>query len=126
MQGTYQDLTDRIDRLPEEFENLRGEIEKAIEIGAKYPDAALTCVRKVMDHIVRELYSQRFQEPPGSRPQEELTVWLLRDGVFPRRFDGHAAFIRKLGNAGTHFIGEPLSGSDLHFALTFLVDILEW
>src|SRR5262245_39368327 len=87
---------------------------------------ALTRARKVLEYVIRDVYSRRYSEPPGTRPLENLLQRLVKDGYFPDRLDAYATTIRKLGNVGTHRFGEQLTVADVHLSLTQLLVILEW
>ena len=65
-------------------------------------------------------------EPPGSRPLENLIQRLVKDGYFPDRLDAYATTVRKLGNVGTHTFGEKITAADVYQSLTQLTPILEW
>ena len=58
---------------------------------------ALTRARKVLELVIRDVYERRYQEPPGTRPLENLHPRLVKDGHFPDRLDAYATTIRKLG-----------------------------
>src|ERR1700676_4132932 len=87
---------------------------------------ALTRTRKVLEHMVREVYERRCNEPPGTRPLENLIQRLGKDGHFPDRLDAYATTVRKLGNVGTHTFGEKITAEDVYQSLTQLMPILEW
>jgi hypothetical protein len=89
-------------------------------------EMALTRVRKVLEFIIRDVFERRIQEPPGTRPLENLLQRIVKDGYFPDRLDAYANTIRKLGNVGTHGFGEKLTRADVHQSLTQLMPILEW
>ena len=74
---------------------------------------ALTRARKVLEYVVRDVFERRVQEPPGTRPLENLLQRLVKDGHFPERLDAHANFVRKQGNVGTHHFGEGISAGDV-------------
>jgi hypothetical protein len=110
-------LSERINRIPDQFWDLRLEAEKAVKIGVEDPDAALVRARKVMDHIARDLYEHRFQGTAGTRPQAELIDSLVKAEVFPRHLKAHAAFIREMGNTATHYVGETTTTQHVQYAL---------
>ncbi len=72
------------------------------------------------------MYERRCNEPPGTRPLENLLQRLFKDGHFPDRLDAYATTVRKLGNVGTHTFGEKITAQDVYQSLTQLMPILEW
>jgi len=126
MDPSLQALRKRLDHLSGQFEELREGVQKAIRIAEEDPEMALTRARKVLELVVREVYERRVQEPPGTRPLENLLQRLVKDGHFPDRLDAYATTVRKLGNVGTHTFGEKITAQDVYQSLTQLMPILEW
>ena len=126
MEPSFRALLDRLDRLSDEFRELREGVQKAIRIADEDPEMALTRARKVLEHVIRDVYQRRCNEPPGSRPLENLIQRLVKDGYFPDRLDAYATTVRKLGNVGTHTFGETITAADVYQSLTQLTPILEW
>ena len=87
---------------------------------------ALTRARKVLEYVIRDVYERRINEPPGTRPLENLLQRLVKDGFIPDRLDAYATTIRKLGNVGTHGFGETIAVTDVYQSLAQLMPILEW
>jgi hypothetical protein len=87
---------------------------------------ALTRARKVLEYVVRDVYQRRYDEPPGTRPLENLLHRLVRDGYFPDRLNAYANTVRMLGNVGTHSFAEQVTAADVYQSLTHLMPILEW
>jgi len=126
MEPSFRALLDRLDRLSDQFRELREGVQKAIRIADEDPEMALTRARKVLEHVIRDVYQRRCNEPPGSRPLENLIQRLVKDGYFPDRLDAYATTVRKLGNVGTHTFGETITAADVYQSLTQLTPILEW
>lgn len=126
MDEPFQSLLRRLDNLSDEFQELREGIRKAILIADNDPEMALTRARKVLEYVVRDIYFQRYNEEPGTRPLENLLQRLSRDGYFPSRLNAYANSIRMLGNVGTHSFNERVTTADVHQSLTQLMPILEW
>jgi hypothetical protein len=57
-----------LDRLADEFREVREGVRKAVDIADRDPEMALTQVRKVLELVVHEVYQRRLAEPPGTRP----------------------------------------------------------
>src|SRR5437660_12516013 len=106
MDQTFHFLLSRLDLLSDQFRELREGVQKAIRIADEDPEMALTRSRKVLELVIREVYERRCQEPPGTRPLENLIQRLVKDGYFPDRLDAYATTVRKLGNVGTHTFDE--------------------
>src|SRR5271166_7031341 len=106
MDTSFQDLLKKLDYLSDEFRELRDGVAKAVRIADEDPEMALTRSRKVLEYVIRDVYERRINEPPGTRPLENLLQRLVKDGHFPDRLDAYANTIRKLGNLATHGPGE--------------------
>ncbi len=115
-----------MNRLSDEFRELREGIEKAVRVADLDPEMALTRSRKVLEHLIREVYERRCNEPAGTRPLENLLQRLVKDGILSNRLDAYATAIRKLGNVGAHGFGERVTAADVYQSLTQLIPILEW
>ena len=126
MNTSFQSLLARLDHLSDQFKELKDGVKKAVLVADLDPEMALTRSRKVLEHLVREVYGRRCKEPPGTRPLENLLQRLVKDGHFPDRLDAYAATVRKLGNVGTHTFGETVTAADVLQSLTQLMPILEW
>ncbi len=127
MEPSFRALLDRLDRLSDQFPRACARVcKKAIRIADEDPEMALTRARKVLEHVIRDVYQRRCNEPPGTRPLENLIQRLVKDGFFPDRLDAYATAVRKLGNVGTHTFGEKVTTADVYQSLTQLMPILEW
>src|SRR5436190_8753168 len=111
---SFDSLLHRLDHLSAQFQELREGVLKAIDIADVDPEMALTRARKVLEYVIRDVYQRRCQEPPGTRPLENLLQRLVKDGHFPGRLDAYANTIRKLGNVGTHSFGETVTVADVY------------
>jgi cyclophilin family peptidyl-prolyl cis-trans isomerase len=119
-------LLRRLEQLSEEFRELREGVHRAVDIADRDPEMALTRARKVLEYVVRDVFERHIQEPPGTRPLENLLQRLVKDGHLPGRVEAYANAIRLLGNVGTHRFGEKFTAADVNLCLTQLMPILEW
>jgi hypothetical protein len=126
MQPSLESMLSLLDRMPDDFRELRESVRKAVQIAEVDPEMALTRTRKVLEYVVRDVYQQRCKEPPGTRPLENLLQRLVKDAQFPARLEAYASAIRLLGNIGTHGFGETVSVTDVYLALVQMTPILEW
>jgi hypothetical protein len=126
MEPSFNDLLIRLAGFPAPFLVLRDGVQKAIDIADRDPEMALTRSRKVLEWVIREVYERRINEPPGTRPLENLLQRLVKDGFFPTRLDAYANTVRMLGNVGTHRFGETVGPEDVYRSLTQLLPILDW
>ncbi len=126
MDPALQALLLRLDRLPGGFTEIQEGVRKAVLVADLDPEMALTRSRKVLELVIREVYERCCQEPPGTRPLENLLQRLIKDGHIPARLDAYANAVRLLGNVGTHRFGERLTVADVHQSLSQLMPILEW
>jgi hypothetical protein len=123
---SLQHLIDRLNQLSDEFRELRDGVLRAAHIADEDPEMALIRSRKVLEYLIRDVFVRRIQEPPGTRPLENLIQRLVKDGHFPPRLEAYTETIRKLGNVGAHHFGEKVSPLDVYQSLTQLIPILEW
>jgi tetratricopeptide (TPR) repeat protein len=130
MPRSFHEIHNVIDRIPESFTEVREGVQKAIDLTQMDPAMAITRVRLVLDHIVRQVFQARFQEPPGTRPLNELQQRLLREEKLPRRLYAHATAIREMGNTTTHNIAgtseESWTANEAVQALNHLMPIVDW
>jgi len=126
MDPALQPLLSRLEQLSEEFRELRDGVQKAVLVAELDPEVALTRARKVLEYVVRDVYQRRINEPPGTRPLENLLQRLVKDGFFPDRLNAYANTVRMLGNVGTHSFAERVTAADVYQSLTQLMPILEW
>ena len=126
MDPSLQLLIDRLNKLDEQFQEVRDGIRKAIDGADVDPEMALIRSRKVLEYVVRDVFVRRIQEPPGTRPLENLIQRLVKDGRFSPRLEAYTETIRKLGNVRAHHFGDRVSAADVYQSLTQLMPILEW
>ncbi len=126
MEAALESLLGRLEHLSDHFRELRDGIRQVVKIADASPEMALTRARKVLEYVIRDVYQRRVNEPPGTRPLENLLQRLVKDGYFPDRLDAYANTVRKLGNVGTHSFGEKVEIADVYQSLAQLMPILEW
>jgi formylglycine-generating enzyme required for sulfatase activity len=126
MEGPIQELLKRIDHLSDQFSELRDGIRRAVRVADDDPEMALIRARKVLEYVIRDVFERRVNEPPGTRPLENLVQRLVKDGYLPARLEAYTETIRKLGNLGAHRFGELVTAADVYQSLTQLLPILEW
>jgi hypothetical protein len=101
MDPALQSLLNRMEGLSGQFDELRNGVHEAIKIADISPEMAVTRARKVLEYVVRDIYERRIEEPPGTRPLENLLQRLVKDGYFPDRLDAYANTIRKLNKTSS-------------------------
>ena len=126
MEAALESLLGRLEHLSDHFRELRDGVQQVVRIADASPEMALTRARKVLEYMIRDVYQRRINEPPGTRPLENLLQRLVKDGFFPDRLDAYANTVRKLGNVGTHSFGEKVDVADVYQSLAQLMPILEW
>jgi hypothetical protein len=126
MDPQLQELLDLLERLSDQFAELRDGILKAVRGADNDPEMALTRARKMLEFVIRDVFERRIGEPPGTRPLENLVQRLAKDGHIPARVEAYTETIRKLGNVGAHRFGEAITTADVHQSLVQLLPILEW
>src|SRR6516162_11710620 len=108
MDPSLEPLLRRLEQLSDQFRELRDGVQKAVLVAEIDPDMALTRARKVLEFVVREVFERRVNEPPGTRPLENLLQRLSKDGHLPARLAAYANTVRELGNVGTHHFGQGM------------------
>jgi formylglycine-generating enzyme required for sulfatase activity len=126
MDPLLQPLLRRLEQLSDQFRELRAGVQKAIQVAEIDPEMALTRARKVLEFVVREVFERRVNEPPGTRPLENLLQRLSKDGHLPARLAAYANTVRELGNVGTHHFGQGVTVDDVSLSLSQLGLILKW
>ena len=126
MDPSLQPLLARLDRLSDEFREVREGVRRAVIVADHDPEMALTRARKVLEFVVREIFERRVGESPGTRPLENLLQRLVKDGHLPPRVSAYAHSVRELGNVGTHHFGEGVTADDVYQSLSQLRPILKW
>jgi len=126
MNGPLQPLLDLLNRLPDEFRDIRLEVESAVRVLELAPSLAVVAPRKVLDLIIRDVYQRCVNEPAATRPLEGLTQQLVKKGHFPTELEGYASLIRQHGNVGAHRAGVALTPTIAQDCLRALVPLLEW
>jgi formylglycine-generating enzyme required for sulfatase activity len=126
MENSLASLLERLEQLTGQWPELRDGVRKAVLVAEFDAEMALTRSRKVLEWMIREVYQRRVDEPPGSRPLENLLQRLVKDGHLPTRLEAYANTVRMLGNLGTHRFGETVGTGDVYQSLCQLTPILEW
>jgi formylglycine-generating enzyme required for sulfatase activity len=126
MDGELHDLLDRLDHLPDRFDDFRGLIREAIRLADQDPETALARVREVLEHVVHDAYQRLVKGPPENKPLEKRLERLVRDRLLPLHVAPHTRFIRELGNARTGRTGSNDQILNADDALVQLRPILEW
>jgi hypothetical protein len=85
MDPQLHDLMARLDKLSDDFAELREGVRKAVLVADVDPEMTLTRSRKVLEYVVRDVFERRVMEPPGTRPLENLLQRLVKDGFLPER-----------------------------------------
>jgi formylglycine-generating enzyme required for sulfatase activity len=126
MHPSFQNFIDCANELSDEFQEFRTGVLRAVHIAHEDPEMALVRTRMVLHLIVQDVFLRRVQEPPGTRPLENLIDRIVKDGHFPGRLKAFSDAIRELGNIAAHRIHERFSPTDVYRSLTLLMAILEW
>jgi hypothetical protein len=115
-----------VERISDEWRDLREGIHRALRIADADPEMALARTRKVLDLLLRDVYQRRLNQPAGTRPLENLIQQLVKEGCFPARLEAYATAVRLLGNVGVHRFEQDVGPADVNRALLQLLPILEW
>jgi hypothetical protein len=126
MPESRESVLTRLQGLPDQFVDIKEGVRKAVQVAPIDPDMALTRVRKVLEHVVRDIYQRRCKEDPGTRPLENLLQRVVKDGHLPGRLDAYATAVRKLGNVGTHSFSDRVTEQDVYQSLGQLLEVLDW
>ncbi len=123
--SSFQELLDRIDRIPNLSAEIRENFRRTVTISDQYPEMALTGARKVLQYVIQDVFEFRVGEPAGTRPLENLIQRLVKDGHLPKKMEAYTETIRKLGNVGAHDF-DVVTKSDVHQSLMQVLPIVEW
>ena len=82
MDDHLRELLKRTDHLSDEFSEVRDGIRDAVSIAHLAPAMALVRAR-VLEYVIRDVFERRVNEPPGTRPLENLIQRLVKDGHLP-------------------------------------------
>ena len=126
MSGTFQELLTEAQRAASGTPELFDALAPLPALLENDPEAGLMRVRKLLEFVVRDVYGRRYSEPAGTRPMENLTQRLAKDGYLTKKLAASANLIRELGNVGVHGFGEKISPDDVVWALAHLVPIMRW
>ena len=99
MDHAFQQLRDRLDRIPNISPEVRGRFMQAVTIAGQDPEMSLTRARTILEGIVHDIHRRRLNEP-GTQPLERLLQNIVKDGAFPRRLAAYAQTVKDLGNIG--------------------------
>jgi hypothetical protein len=108
------------------YAEMRDGMARLADTAAADPAAALVRVRKTLQFVVDAAYMRAFNEPPGTRPLENLLQRLGKEADFPKRLAAYANLVRDLGNVGAHTFDKATGTDDVTLALEQLLPILEW
>jgi len=72
VETNLQQLLARLESFTDEIGEIREGIRQTVHIAELAPEMALTRARKVLEFVVRDVYQRRLNEPPGTRPLENL------------------------------------------------------
>ncbi len=126
MDPQFQNLIDRLNNFSDQFVDLRELLRETIHIVSVSPKMALVSSRSVLEYVVHDVYERRIEEPPGTRPLENLLDRLRKDKILPELLFANAVSIRMLGNVGAHNWKERVTVAEAYQSLTQLMPILEW
>ena len=126
MGRAIEDMAGEAMALAADVEELRDGLSRLPALAAADPEAGLMRVRKLLEFLVRDLYTRRFGEPAGTRPLENLLQRMARENYLPRKLGASANLVRELGNLGVHSFGESVTATDVEGALAHLIPLLAW
>ena len=125
MRQEFDNLLAQLQRVSEGIRELGDGIRQVAAIASNDPEMALIRTRKVLEYVVRDVYTRHLGKPPGTQPLESL-LQLAKEGFFPLRLKAYANVVKDLGNVGAHSFGEGCTQEDVQRSLTQLLPILEW
>ncbi len=123
-----QTLRARVERLTAQFAPLRTAVDEAIAYAEEKPAWALISVRKVLEHVVRDVFERRIQTKKASGappPLENVLQQLGKAGFFPGNLEANADYIKTKGNRGAHDL-DQFTAADVRQSLAQLPPILDW
>jgi hypothetical protein len=118
----------RLDSMETKMDEMRQDVLRSLEFLEKDPDVVVLKLRRNLEAIVRDLFTTRIKQDPGTRPMEELIRTLRREKQIPRVVATHMNTVREIGNLGAHPLdpGERIGLDDVAPGLHAFVSIFEW
>jgi hypothetical protein len=126
MQEDTLQILEQLERVAAPVADLQVGVRQACALAEVDPEMALTRCRKVLDFVIRDVFSRQVPEAPGTRPLESLVHRLIKEGHLPPRVAAYASGVRELGNVATHDTAAGVSRADVIRSLGQLVPIIEW
>jgi Domain of unknown function (DUF4145) len=126
MRQEFDNLLAQLQRVSKGIRELGEGIRQVAAIASNDPEMALIRTRKVLEYVVRDVYTRHLGMPLGTQPLESLLQQLAKEGFFPLRLKAYANVVKDLGNVGAHSFGEGCTQEDVQRTLTQLLPILEW
>jgi hypothetical protein len=123
---SLRELVGRVDRLSGCPGKLDDDLRAAIVDAERDSVASAIRARRVLDHIIRDVFERHVNEPAGSRPMEQLLTRIVKDGHFPDELAGFAYAIKGLANRVAHDVGKSYPVKFLVPTLGQLLLIVEW
>src|SRR5262249_46852655 len=83
MLNSLNELLIRLDRISGQPGAVRDDMREAIVSAERDSVASSVRARRVLDHIVRQVFERHIKEPAGSRPMEQILTRIVKEGHFP-------------------------------------------
>jgi hypothetical protein len=77
----------------------------AIEDAERDLVASTVRARRVVDHIVRHVFTCCVKKPAGTAPMEQLLTQIVKDHHFPAELAGFVYAVKGIGNPVAHEVG---------------------
>jgi hypothetical protein len=123
---SLRELLGRVDRLSGRLGRLGDDLRTAIVDAERDSVASAIRARRVLDHIIRDVFERHVNEPAGTRPMEQLLTRIVKDGDFPDELAGFAQAVKGLANRVAHDVGRSYPVRFLEPTLGQLLLIVEW
>lgn len=98
---------------------------EAIEYARINPEDALFKLRKILEHISRQLFEANVGNPQ-ERPLDKLMIRLREKGIIQNRIFKHMEVIKGFGNRGAHPGGESYNLKDVEAVFLSLIVVIDW
>lgn len=106
-------------------EPIHKQCSEALEYARINPEDALFKLRKILEHISRQLFQTNIGDA-RQRPLDKLIITLREKGVIQNRILKHMEVIKGFGNRGAHPGGERYSLNDVEAVFLSLLVVIDW
>jgi hypothetical protein len=126
MTDALANLQLRLARLPPDDRDLGQDMRGAILAADSDSVSCAIRARRVLEHVVRDVYQRRIGKPSGAQPLEGVLAKIVKEGHFPEELAGFVGAVKGLANRVAHDRNKSYPAEFLIPALDQALMVLEW